>query len=63
MMSVGKLFADVTAALEDLHAVAVEGQAPDLTDDVQHALLGLLDNGLRELRAMLKAIRETAADV
>jgi hypothetical protein len=32
---VRRLFADLTAALEDLHGLAVEGQHPDHTPDIQ----------------------------
>ena len=58
-MSITKRFAHVTTVLEDLHAVAVEGQAPDLPGDMQVALLGLLGIGVRELEAAMQSIRDT----
>lgn len=46
MKDVPHLFADLTTALEDMHAIAVEGQAPDLTPDMQDILV-------RQARTML----------
>lgn len=42
-------FARVTAALEDLHAVAVEGQRRDNPVDVQIVLAGQLRSGIADI--------------
>lgn len=47
--SVGRLFADVTALIEDLHAVAVEGQAQGLSPDIVRVLVGNLRSGVKRL--------------
>jgi hypothetical protein len=41
-----RLFADLTAAIEDLHAVAVDGQAISNSPDMQAALLVPLRQGI-----------------
>jgi len=56
MKSVSRRFADVTAALEDMHGVAVEGQAKDLTPDMQGALLMSLRSSLADLQRLLTGI-------
>lgn len=33
------LFADITASLEDMHSIAVEGQCGDNSADMQHVLI------------------------
>ncbi len=54
------LFADVTAKLEDLHAIAVEGQRGDNAPDMQRVLTTHLSSGLMALdgtmRGMVKAL-------
>ncbi|WP_395611630.1 hypothetical protein [Allosphingosinicella sp.] len=47
--SIPHLFADMTAALEDLHGIAVEGQAADLSADMRRALLSDIVTGIRRL--------------
>lgn len=47
--SVGHLFADATALTEDMHAVAVEGQAQGLSPDIVRVLVGNLRSGVRRL--------------
>jgi hypothetical protein len=57
------LFAEVTAKLEDLHAIAVEGQRADNAPDMQSVLNVHLQSGLVELngavRTMAKALEGT----
>jgi len=57
------LFADITAKLEDLHAVAVEGQRADNAPDMQSVLVFHLRTGLvaieGTMRAMAKALDGT----
>ena len=54
------LFADVTAKLENLHAIAVEGQRSDNAPDMQDVLTVHLRSGLAalagDMRAMAKAL-------
>ncbi len=38
-VSIPRLFADITAMLEDMHAVAVDGQAHDNAPDMQRVLV------------------------
>ena len=59
--SVPRLFADVTSKLEDLHAIAVEGQCSDNTRDMQQVLtihlrsgLALLDDNIRHIAKALE---------
>lgn len=54
------LFAEITSKLEDLHAVAVEGQCHEHSADMQivftaHLCIGLasLDTALQEVRRQL----------
>jgi hypothetical protein len=48
-----KLFADATMALEDMHSIAVEGQARDVAPDMQWVLVGHLRAGVAGLEAIL----------
>jgi hypothetical protein len=50
------LFADVTAKLEDLHAVAVEGQRADNAPDMQSALNAHLRTGLGGVNRTMRSI-------
>lgn len=50
------LFADMTAALEDIHGIAVEGQVGDLSADIRWALLGDLRAGINRLRTICERI-------
>ncbi|MCJ2183930.1 hypothetical protein MTR62_14680 [Novosphingobium sp. 1949] len=54
--NVPRLFADITALLEDMHAVAVEGQRRDNAPDMQSALVGLLQSRVATLDASLAKI-------
>lgn len=50
------MFADVTAKLEDLHAIAVEGQRADNAPDMQSVLNVYLRNGLAALDGTMRAM-------
>lgn len=58
--TVPHMFADITAKLEDLHAIAVEGQRRDNAPDMQSVLNIHLRSGLAALdganRAIAKAL-------
>lgn len=49
-------FADITARLEDLHAVAVEGQRRDNSPDMQRVLIGHLLSGLSAIDGRLHTV-------
>ena len=49
MKTIPRRFADITAALEDLHAVAVEGQARNTAPELQGALVRAIQAGLERL--------------
>jgi hypothetical protein len=51
-----KLFADATMALEDMHSIAVEGQARDVAPDMQWLLVGHLRAGVAVLETILAEI-------
>jgi hypothetical protein len=53
---VARLFAVVTAKLEDLHAVAVEGQRSDNSPDMQCVLSAHVGSGLASLDETLRTI-------
>lgn len=57
-----RLFADVTAKLEDLHSIAVEGQRRDNSRDMQQALTCQLRMGMMSLDTMLGAIKRSLGD-
>ena len=50
------IFAEVSAKLVDLHAIALEGQCADNSPDVQSVLGRQLKNGLRSLNADLREV-------
>lgn len=50
------LFADATVKLEDLHAVAIEGQRADNAPDMQNVLTAHLRDGLAALDGIIRAI-------
>lgn len=56
MKSVPRLFADLTMTLEDMHAIAVEGQTPRPSLGVYSALLVPLKRGLARLDRIVGAI-------
>jgi hypothetical protein len=49
-------FACVTTALEDLHAIAVEGQRGDNSSDMHHVLMFQLRNGVVALEGQLRSM-------
>ena len=57
MMSAQERFADLTALLEDLHGLAVEGQHPDLTEEISRALCASLTAGLTRGKRQIIAIQ------
>lgn len=59
---VPRLFADITAKLEDLHAVAVEGQCHDHSADMQIVFTAQLCMGIASLEAALQQIRHQLGD-
>lgn len=63
MTDVPKIFADLTSAIEDLHGIAVEGQAPNLTSDIQLCLLASISTGLTSLCAMSKKTRKAVSEL
>lgn len=56
-----RAFADITARLEDLHGVAVEGQRRDNGPDMQRVLLLQLRNGTAAINGTLTSMA-TALD-
>lgn len=56
MTDVRRLFADLTIVLEDLHGLAVEGQHPDHTPDIQEAVLVSVRQGIRRAHRIVTAI-------
>lgn len=54
---IGKLFADLTAELEDLHGLAVEGQASGQAPQVLLALADSVAAGLQRVARTLLMIR------
>jgi hypothetical protein len=57
-----RLFANVTAKLEDLHSVSVEGQRHDNSRDMQRALACQLRMGIVSLDSSLQAIKRGLGD-
>ena len=49
-------FAKITARLEDLHAVAVEGQRRDNSPDMQRVLIGHLLSGGSAMDGILRTM-------
>lgn len=49
-------FADITAKLEDMHAIAVDGQRRDNSRDMQRAIAANLRTGAADLSASLSKI-------
>lgn len=62
MTDVHKMFADLTAAIEDLHSIAVEGQAPNLTPDIQLVLLAAISTGLNAMSGRVTHMTLAASD-
>jgi hypothetical protein len=56
LRSLGRLFADVTAVLEDMHGIAVEGQSASTPVDVHTVLVGQLRGEEARLDQLLTKI-------
>ncbi|RYG98653.1 MAG: hypothetical protein EON58_06485 [Alphaproteobacteria bacterium] len=56
MKDVSELFADLAAALEDLHSLSIEGQEAGLTSDMVEGLLAGIKAGLTGLRRIILEI-------
>lgn len=55
--TIPRLFADITSKIEDLHAVAVEGQRTDHSADMQIVFAAHLCMGIGSLNAAMQQIR------
>lgn len=55
MNRVAVVFSAITAALEDMHAVAVEGQTPELSPDEVRPLVARLRTDTRRLARHIAA--------
>ena len=51
-----RIFADVTAALEDVHDLAVQGQSPDLTTDMVEPLSAHIRQGLARIDRLMDGL-------
>lgn len=51
-----ELFVQIMAKLEDMHAVALEGQSRDACPDLQRALLCSMRQGMVDLSDMIASI-------
>ena len=50
------LFAEITAKLEDLHAIAIEGQRSDNSPDIQGVLASQLRSGTGSINRTIKSV-------
>lgn len=51
-----RIFADVTAALEDAHDLAVQGQSPDLTTDMIAPFSAHIRQGLARIDRLMSRL-------
>ena len=58
MINPGAQFASITAMLEDMHGVAVNGQAKDLTSDEGAAFVAILRIGIARLERQIASTSE-----
>lgn len=58
MKSAQERFADLTALLEDLHGLAVEGRHPDLTEDLAKVLRVGLAAGLARGKRQIATVQQ-----
>lgn len=56
MIDTAELFARMTCQIEDLHGIAVEGQAADLPKEASRAFADLLATGLQRAGAIMAQI-------
>jgi hypothetical protein len=61
MKSAQALFAELTMALEDMHALAVDGQSPDFSPAARELLADSIRSGLND--AYLIVMRIVIADL
>lgn len=57
--AIPRRFADITAKLEDLHAIAVEGQRADNAADMHAVLTGQLRSGVVALDASMRSLAKS----
>lgn len=60
--AIPRLFADITAKLEDMHMIAVEGQRRDNTPDLQRVLFCQLRMGVAWFYTSLAKIKRKLGD-
>lgn len=60
--AIPRLFADVTAKIEDMHMIAVEGQRRENTPDMQRVLASQLRMGVASLDTLLAKIKRRLGD-
>lgn len=60
--TIPRLFADITAKLEDMHMIAVEGQRRDNTPDMHRVLTCQLRMGVASLDTSLAKIKRRLGD-
>jgi hypothetical protein len=58
MKAASRLFAEVSAKLEDLHSISVEGQRPDNAPDMRRVLQIQLRSGLAALSVTVGDIKQ-----
>lgn len=60
--SVQHLFADLTARIEDMHGIAVEGQKADNAPDMDRVLASQLRMGIAAMDSIVGEIRHRLGD-
>lgn len=63
MIKPAELFAKLTCGLEDLHAIAIEGQAPDHPNELLLVLVNQSCNGLHRCSEIIAQIKATVGGV
>lgn len=62
MRDVPEMFAELCCGVEDLHSIAVEGQAPNLSPDIQLCLLAAVDGSLNAIASLVTRMNDALAD-
>lgn len=62
MAAVPRLFANVTAMLEDIHSIAVEGQCRDNCLDMQRVLISQMQMGIAAVDGAVGEIKNRLGD-
>jgi hypothetical protein len=57
-----RLFAKLTTTIEDLHGIAVDGQAPDLSVDIQLSLLASIKVAIANVAEVMTQISDSIAE-